>query len=71
MRVSVEEVTCEWVLGMTFDVHDSDFVTLRDRESTKKILDELNKKLGGEEALPSLQKSSSIPRSPTKSKKQL
>jgi hypothetical protein len=56
---------------MTFDVHDSDFVTLRDRESTKKILDELNKKLGGEEALPSLQKSSSIPRSPTKSKKQL
>lgn len=50
LKVTIQEVTFEWVIGMTFDVVDSDFVTLRDRESTKRILDELNKKVGSNDA---------------------
>jgi hypothetical protein len=43
LSVKIEQISLEWVLGMTLEAHDDNFVTLDTRNLTKLLLNELDK----------------------------
>ena len=44
MKVSIDSVSFEWVFGLGFDDHEENFITLSNRNFSKLILDQFDRK---------------------------
>lgn len=44
MRLILTDIEIQWVIGMSFDNHEENFVTLNNRDFSKIILSQLERK---------------------------
>ena len=44
IKVSIDCISFEWVFGLGFDDHEEDFITLSNRNFSKLILDQFDRK---------------------------